>query len=98
MSPRNEVRSGNKEKEMPTITIECPEEVLISLKDTPESFGRNITLAAAMKYYELGRLSSGRAAELAGIPRVEFLRRAGEFKVPAWDLSEAELEEDLRNA
>jgi predicted HTH domain antitoxin len=83
---------------MATITIKCPEEVLISLKDTPESFGRNLTLAAAMKYYELGRLSSGRAAELAGIPRIEFLRRTAEFKVPAWDLTESELKKDLEHA
>ena len=83
---------------MTTITVQCPDEVLISLKEDAETFGRDLALAAAMKFYELGRLSSGRAAELAGIPRVEFLSRAGEFRVPAWDLTEKELREDIRNA
>ncbi|MBD3244082.1 MAG: UPF0175 family protein [Chitinivibrionales bacterium] len=83
---------------MVSITIQCPDEVLISLKDNAESFGRDLTLAAAMKFYELGRLSSGRAADLAGIPRVEFLRRAHEFKVPAWDLSEEDIRQDLSDA
>ncbi len=83
---------------MPTITIECPDAVLISLKEDAESFKRNLALAAAMKFYELGRLSSGRAAELAGLPRVEFLHRAAEFKVPAWELTEEQLREDLRHA
>ncbi len=83
---------------MPMITIDCPDAVLISLKQDVESFKRSLTLAAAMKLFELGRLSSGRAAELAGLSRVEFLHRAAEFKVPAWDLSEEQLQEDLRHA
>jgi len=83
---------------MTSITIQCPDEVLISLKEDSESFGRDLTLTAAMKFYELRRLSSGRAAELAGIPRVEFLRRASDYRVPAWDLSEEEVREDVANA
>ncbi len=83
---------------MTTIAVQCPDEVLISLKEDAESFGRDIALTAAMKFYELGRLSSGRAAELAGMSRVEFLRRTADFRVPAWDLSKDELREELCNA
>jgi predicted HTH domain antitoxin len=83
---------------MTTITIHCPDEVLISLKQDAQSFQKSLALAAAMKFYELGQLTSGRAAELAGVSRVEFLHRAAEFRVPAWDLTEAELQEDLRHA
>jgi predicted HTH domain antitoxin len=83
---------------MTTITIQCPDSVLISLKEDPDSFQRDVALAAAMKFYELGRLSSGRAADLAGLSRIEFLRRASDFKVPAWNLTDDELREDLRNA
>jgi len=36
---------------------------------------------AAVKLYEMGRLSSGRAAELAGMSRVEFLMNLGRYKV-----------------
>lgn len=81
-----------------TITIDCSDEVLISLKETAESFKHQLALAAAMKFYELGRLSSGRAADLAGMSRVEFLHRAAEFGVPAWELTEEQVREDLRNA
>jgi predicted HTH domain antitoxin len=38
-------------------------------------------MLAAVKLYELGRLSSGRAAELAGMPRVEFLLALQRYKV-----------------
>jgi len=51
-----------------------------------------------MKFYELGRLSSGRAAQLAGLSRVAFLHKAAEYRVPALDLTAAELEDDAQNA
>lgn len=38
-------------------------------------------MLTAVKLYELGRLSAGRAAELAGVPRVEFLLALGRHKV-----------------
>ncbi len=43
--------------------------------------------------YELGRLSSGRAAELAGIPRVEFLLSLGRYKVFAFEAELTDLEQ-----
>lgn len=79
---------------MRQITIEIPEKVLLAEKSDEAAFGREIRLLAAMKLYELGRLSSGRAAELAGIPRVEFLLLLGKYRVfPLLDELE-ELEQD----
>ncbi len=83
---------------MTMIDIQCPDQILISLKEDAETFRRDLILAAAMKYYELGKLSSGRAAELAGISRVEFLGRTAEFRVPAWDMTVDELRQDLEHA
>jgi predicted HTH domain antitoxin len=81
-----------------TITIQCPDEVLISLKEDAETFSRDLPLAAAMKLYELGKLSSGRAAQLAGLSRVAFLNRASDYRVPIYDATAEELQEDVRNA
>lgn len=83
---------------MSTITLNCPEEVLISMKKEPADMGDEICLAAAMKLYELGKLSSGRAAQLAGVSRVEFLHATGRYHVPAFTLTEEELQEDSANA
>jgi predicted HTH domain antitoxin len=63
------------------IVIDIPEKVLLVEKTDEASFAREVCVLAAVKLYELGRLSSGRAAELAGMPRVEFLMILGQYKV-----------------
>ena len=59
------------------IVITVPEQVLLAEKTDEASFAREVLMLAAVKLYELGRLSSGRAAELAGKARVEFLLNLG---------------------
>lgn len=59
------------------IVVNVPEKVLLAEKLDAEDFARELLVLAAVKLYELGRLSSGRAAELAGMSRVEFLLNLG---------------------
>jgi len=80
-------------KIMKTIQITLPDEILISMKDS-----REIRMAAAAKLYEIGKLSSGRAAELAGVSRVSFLQMLARYKVPIFNPTAEELEQDLHNA
>jgi predicted HTH domain antitoxin len=79
-------------------TLEIPEQVLNALGADPASAARKIRLLAALKLYELGRLSSGAAAALAGLARVEFLASLGEYGVSPFQLRAAELDDDLENA
>jgi predicted HTH domain antitoxin len=83
---------------MPTISIQCPDSVLISLKESPEEFAKEATKVLAVKLYEMGKLSSGRAAEFAGMSRISFLQILAEFGTPIFDLTKEELERDLYNA
>ena len=81
-----------------TVEIDLPEEPLFSLKETPEHFAKEIKMLAAVKLFDLGRLSSGRAAQLAGVTRVEFLMAIGDYRVSPFSLTQAELEQDVENA
>jgi len=83
---------------MKTIQISLPDEIFISMKETPDELSREIRMAAAVKLYEMGKLSSGYAAELAGISRVSFLQSLARYNVPIFDLSVEELKQDLNNA
>lgn len=60
--------------------------------------GSKARLAAAVKLYALGRLSSGAAAALGGIPRTVFLSKLADFEVDTFRLSREELERDLERA
>lgn len=83
---------------MQSISLEIPEEVLISLKMTPENFSKEFLILVAVKLFEMGKLSAGKAAHLAGISKVEFLLKIGDYQVSPFALSSEELEQDVDNA
>jgi predicted HTH domain antitoxin len=71
-----------------------PEEALAALRTAPENFARELRLAAAVKWYELRRVSQGRAAEIAGLSRSEFLTALGRFGVTPFQYSAEEIREE----
>jgi len=59
---------------MPTVTMDLPEEVFSALRRSPAEFAREMRLAAAMFWYSRGMIAQGKAAEVAGLNRAEFLK------------------------
>lgn len=74
-----------------TVTIEVPADIAIALGPDGEA-AANLRLLAAVKLYELNRLSSGAAARFAGIPKTLFLVRLADFGVPTFQESDADFE------
>lgn len=74
---------------MSEIVLTIPEQTLVALKLTPQQAAPELLLAAAVKLYELGRLSSGAAARLAGIPRPVFLMKLAEYGVDTFRLTQS---------
>ncbi len=84
------------EPAMRQVTIEIPAEALLSLHQSPQGVADEVRRAAAFKLYELGRLSSGAAAQLAGMSRTAFLSRLAEYGVVAFDPDEEDLKREAR--
>ena len=69
--------------------------VLASLRQAPEEFLGELRLAAAVKWYEQERISQGRAAEIAGLSRAEFIDALGRYGVTPFQQTGDELLDDL---
>lgn len=83
---------------MADLTISYPPEVLWALQEEPDEFEAEARLILALALYERGKLSSGLAARLAGIPRVTFLFLLGQHGLSPFGETADELEQDLANA
>jgi len=80
------------------LIVNYPEKLPDALQQSSEQFEREAKMAMAVKLYEMKRISSGTAAALVGVERVEFLLDLHRYDVAAIDLSTDELQADLENA
>ena len=63
------------------VCFELPRDAFSAIRQDPEHFVPEMRLAAAVKWYELGLVSQGKAAEIAGLSRSEFIQALQRFQV-----------------
>lgn len=80
------------------ILVEVPPNLPDAAQCTPQQFMQEAKLAMAIKLYEMKRLSSGMAASLIEMGRLQFLGELHRYGVPVIDLDANELAEDITNA
>jgi predicted HTH domain antitoxin len=77
------------------LTLEMPDSAFSSLRRAPDDFASELKLAACVKWYELGRLSQAKAAEIAGLSRAEFIDALRDYRVPAIQTEPGSLAKEL---
>jgi len=80
------------------LVVEVPGNLPDAVQCTPQQFMHEAKLAMAIKLFEMKRLSSGMAAMLIGMSRIEFLGELHRYGVPMIDLNQIELAQDISNA
>jgi predicted HTH domain antitoxin len=82
--------------EIEELKIKYPSGLEHAVHMTKEELEHHIRLMAALKMFELGKVSSGKAAELAGMSRIEFLETCGRYRVSLFNYPPEEAEEELK--
>ncbi|NES93794.1 MAG: UPF0175 family protein [Desertifilum sp. SIO1I2] len=80
---------------MKAIQLQLPETVFSALRKAPDEFVQEMRIAAAVKWYELGEVSQGKAAEIAGLSRADFINALSRYKVCVLQYTPEELAEEL---
>ena len=83
---------------MTVIVLELPEASFPALRKAPDEFAREMRLAAAVKWYELGWVSQEKAASIAGVTRAGFIDAASRMRVSPVQVTASELNEELNDA
>lgn len=83
---------------MGEITLSIPDDLDLALNIQPDELPHELLLAAAVKLFEMGKISSGKAAELAGITKPLFLTKLAVLGVSACTLRAEEIAEEIARA
>ncbi len=80
---------------MKTISFELPDTAFSALRKAPDDFVADMRLAAAAKWYEMGLISQEKGAEIAGLPRSQFIFALARFGTSAIQCTPEELREEF---
>ncbi|MFN8482728.1 MAG: UPF0175 family protein [Anaerolineae bacterium] len=81
-----------------TLTIPYSSDLLVATGQSPEGLEQELRFLLAVKLFELHRLSIGKAAEMADMPKYRFMDELGRMSVPVINLDDDQLQDELTDA
>jgi len=82
--------------DMAELTLQYPDDLLVASGKPRSEVERELKFQLAVRLFEVGHLSLGKAAELAGWNRLLFADELGRLKVPVVNLDDEEIQAELR--
>ena len=80
---------------MTRVTLDLPEEVFSARRLSPDEFVRDLRLAAAIHWYQKGKISQEKAAFVAGLNRRDFLEALAREQVDVFNVDLLDLQREL---
>jgi len=75
---------------MRTISIDLEEDVVALLRQSNQPVERTVRELIVLELYRRGAISSGKAARLLGMSRLEFIQYASRLGIPYYTMTEDE--------
>jgi len=83
---------------MTELILQLPESAFAALRKDPAEFAVEMRIAASVKWYEMGIISQEKAAEIAGLSRIQFINALNRLHVSPLQYSQEDLTEELQDA
>jgi predicted HTH domain antitoxin len=80
------------------IEIKFPEDVLLTLRKSKREMGKEIRKIVALQLFKERKISSGKAANLAGMCLSDFMDLTREHKIPWVEYTDEELKDEIEGA
>ena len=79
------------------LIIDIPETAFSGMRQQPDEFARELLHSAVVKWFEQGKVSQSKAAEICGVSRAEFMKILYRYEVSPIQVSPDELEEEIKD-
>jgi predicted HTH domain antitoxin len=82
---------------MKQLSIPYSEDLLVSSGQSRESLEEELRLLLAVKLFELGRVSLGKAAKIAGLRKLRFMDELARLRIPVINLDDDQIQDELHD-
>ena len=79
-----------------TLNINIPSEILVALNETENELINDMKLFTAIRYYEMDKLTIGKAANMAGLSRYDFECILSDNHIPISSLRKKDIDADIK--